>query len=178
MTVRRTLPLVVLASMACAVAPLAAQPASTNPVSAFRTSFELSLDGVHWSKSLTAPFPYRCQSSRSSLCGSRTPDVRIHTRWAPLPTVNMAQVHIAGMNGAYRIDLSPPRAKSVCESGASYPLSTSGIPVTIRASRPGGPFPITCTWVVSAVVAGATGSSPPYELVQSNPASVTLTLAR
>jgi len=145
-------------------------------VATFKQSFEVSLDGVHWAKAITQPFPYRCALGGTTLCGTRTPDVRVYTRWAPLPAVNMAQVHIQGMTGPYRIDVSPSRVQYVCETGASYPLPSSGFPITIRASRPGGPFPITCTWVVTAVVARPPGSTPAYELVRSEPASVTFVL--
>lgn len=158
-----------------APARASAVPAATT-VAAFATSFEVSLDGVHWAKAITERFPYRCELGGTTLCGPRTPDVRVYTRWARLPAVDMAQARIKGMTGPYRIDVSPSRAQSVCETGASYPLPSSGFPITVRASRPGGPFPITCTWVVTAVVARPAGSRPAYELVRSNPVSVTLTL--
>lgn len=157
-------------------APARASAARAASVAAFTQSFEVSLDGVHWAKAITQPFPFRCELGGTTLCGPRTPDVRVYTRWARLPAVKMADVHIKGMTGPYRIDASPPRVQPVCEAGASYPLPSSGFPVTIRASRPGGPFPITCTWVVTAVVARPPGSTPAYELVRSNPATVTLTL--
>ncbi|HET7584794.1 MAG TPA: hypothetical protein VFK13_07800 [Gemmatimonadaceae bacterium] len=167
--------LIAVAALLVVTAPLAAQTRKV-PVAEFQQSFEVSLDSVHWSRSITQPFPYRCELGGTTLCGPRTPDVRVYTRWTPLPAVNMTQVHIQGMTGPYRIDVSPPRVQSVCEAGASYPLPSSGFPITIRASRPGGPFPITCTWVVAAVVARPPGSTPAYELVRSNPATVTLTM--
>jgi hypothetical protein len=157
-------------------APARASAAHAATIAAFTHSFEVSLDGVHWAKAITQPFPYRCELGGTTLCGPRTPDVRVYTRWTPLPAVNMAQVHIKGMAGPYRIDVSSPRVQSVCEVGASYPLPSSGFPITIRASRPGGPFPITCTWVVAAVVARPPGSTPVFELVRSNAATVTLTM--
>jgi hypothetical protein len=147
-------------------------------VAAFRKSFEVSLDGVHWGTSISAAFPYPCVPGTGSPCASGTPDVRIYTRWIPLPKVDTSAVHIAGMTGPYRIELSLSRTQSVCESGASYPLPSSGFPINIRASRPGASFPIRCTWAVSAVVARPPGSTPAYELVQSNTASVTLILNR
>lgn len=157
-------------------APARASAARAASVATFKQSFEVSLDGVHWAKAITQPFPFRCELGGTTLCGPRTPDVRVYTRWARLPPVDAAQAHIQGMTGPYRIDVSPSRVQSVCETGASYPLPSAGFPITIRASRPGGPFPIRCTWVVQAVVARPPGSTPAYELVQSNPASVTLIL--
>ena len=147
-------------------------------VAAFRKSFEVSLDGVHWGTSISEEFPFPCAPGTNSPCAAGTPDVRVYTRWIPLPKVDTAAVHVTGMTGPYRIQLSPLRQQPVCESGASYPLPSSGFPINIRASRPGGSFPITCTWVVSAVVARPPGSDPAYEIVQSNTASVTLILHR
>lgn len=149
--------------------------AVTGTIATFRQSFEVSLDGVHWSKAITAPFPNACTPATASACAPGTPDVRVYARWIPLPKVEMARVHLDGMTGPYRIQAASTRAQPVCESGASYPLPSSGFPVTIRAAEPGGRFPMTCTWVVQAVVARAPGSTPAYEIVQSNPASVTLT---
>jgi len=195
--------LMATASLLFVVAPLAAQTAiprvpvsSTTPralppggipkravtaalipgtLAAFRQSLEVSLDSVHWSKSITTSIS--CAPGTNAACAANTRPVTVYLRWIPLnPPTDMtaAQQQKHALTQPYVLR-TPGSNPSVCTMGNTNAALSPGFPVSITPSATGSAFPITCHWSVYAV--SSTTQPPDYYLYPAYSATVIVSKA-
>lgn len=138
-------------------------------LAAFRQSLEVSLDSVHWSKSITTSIS--CAPGANAACAANTRPITVYLRWIPLnPPTDMvaAQQQKHALTKPYVIPPGP--AASICTPGDTLAPLSPGFPVKIVPSSAGTAFPITCHWSVYAV--SSTTQPPNYWLYPSYAATV------
>lgn len=142
---------------------------------AFRQSLEVSLDSVHWSRSITTSIS--CAPGTNAACAANTRPIIVYLRWTPLdPPTDMtaAQQQKHALTQPYVIR-TPGSNLRLCTYGNTSVTPSPGFPVSIVPSATGGAFPITCHWSVYGV--SSTTQPPNYWLYPSNSATVVVNKA-
>lgn len=139
-------------------------------LAAFRQSMEVSLDSVHWSKSITTSIS--CTPGTNAACAANTRPVTVYLHWIPLnPPTDMtaAQQQKHALTQPYVLR-TPGSNPSVCTMGNTQAALSPGFPVSIVLSGANSAFPITCHWSVYAV--SSTTQPPDYYLYPAYSATV------
>lgn len=139
-------------------------------LAAFRQSMEVSLDSVHWSKSITTSIS--CAPGTNAACAANTRPITVYLRWIPLnPPTDMtaAQQQKHALTRPYELR-TPGSNPSVCTMGNTQATLWPGFPVSIAPSGANSAFPITCHWSVYAV--SSTTQPPDYYLYPAYSATV------
>lgn len=155
-------------------------------LSAFLQSFEVSVDGQHWGKSVATSIA--CAPGNSAACLAHASPITVYTRWSQMPPVDMTVVHnkYPSLTEPYRVQVEGSNPRLCTMETTHHPNASSGYPVSITPSGEGAAFPIVCHWDVLGVSRGsgagtafnsASTAAAAYMAYPSNTATVTVTLA-
>ncbi len=172
--------------VACAVAVAAhAAAAQKSAVAAWRSGFEVSVNGSGWSRSVAVALTRaQCPPSETSPCGSGSAvgvDMRFPAvaQAADLGRTRAALGESGGVRSEarYEVRVIRPQSSPLCPNGFTATTPANAARLAINLASAGPPLPLTCRWV--ALVGVADPSDPAkVTAIWSDTVSVLLTSKR